>query len=246
MLRIFSLLLTILTIISFSVLFIGSCDTKKDVYPPSESTPEITYKSNKTIIIDAGHGGEDGGTIGKNGVFEKDLNLAISKVLAKKLEENGYKVILTRSDDTLLYDKNSDYKGKKKQQDLSNRLKIANSYGDAVFISIHMNSFPQSQYRGLQVYYSPNSPDSKLLAEEIQNSAHLFLDNTNNRSVKSSNGNIFILDRIEKPAVLIECGFLSNPEESLLLSDPVYQEKLCEVILTSVSSFIDEMDKSQN
>ncbi len=109
-------------------------------------------KQSPTIIIDAGHGGEDGGTVGINGSLEKDINLNIAFCLYDIFRLGGYDVVMTRKDDTLLYDRNVDYKGRKKALDLAARVSIANKYEDCIFISIHMNSFPEQKYSGLQVY----------------------------------------------------------------------------------------------
>ena len=178
------------------------------------------------VILDAGHGGEDCGAVGVNGVLEKDLNLQIALLLEKILNANGIRTVMTRSEDVLLYDKNSDYKGQKKIQDLATRRKIAEEYENAVFVSIHMNAFPQTQYSGLQVYYSANHPNSQALAEEIQSVTKQLLQPRNERKIKSGGENIYLLERLSCPAVLIECGFLSNSEECEKLSDPSYQEEL--------------------
>ena len=137
-----------------------------------------------TLIIDAGHGGEDGGTVGANGEFEKNLNLKIAFALRDMALSAGYDVVMTRTEDILLYDRNVDYKGRKKALDLLARVKIAEKYENAVFVSIHMNSFPNEKYSGLQVYYSPNNPLSEMVAKEIQDSARLYLQKENNRKMQ--------------------------------------------------------------
>ena len=128
----------------------------------------------------------------------------------------------------------------KKLSDMHNRENIINQSGADIFISIHMNSFPDSKYSGLQVYYSKNDPESRILAECIQNTVHKHLQPQNDRQIKPAGSNIFILDRIKIPAVLIECGFLSNDTEALLLSDPVYQKKLTVNLFLSISKYIAE------
>jgi len=192
------------------------------------------------VIIDAGHGGEDGGAVGKNGVFEKELNLLIASDLRDMLRANGINVIMTREEDVMLYDKNADYKGRKKMLDLAARLKIAESYEDCIFVSIHMNSFPQEKYSGLQVYYSGNSPNSLTLADKIQLSVREHLQKDNSRKTKKASGNIFLLDRIQSPAVLIECGFLSNPEECCMLCSEEYRRKLTMSIFCGINEYISE------
>lgn len=191
-----------------------------------------------TVIIDPGHGGEDGGAVGVNGVLEKDLNLSIAKIICDTLRADGVNAVMTREDDTLLYDKNSDYHGKKKIQDLATRRKIAEKYENVLFISIHMNAFPEGKYSGLQVYYSKNDASSQTLAESIQNTVKEKLTPSNNRSPKAAGDNIYLLDRLSCPAILVECGFLSNPDECQRLSDGNYQKQLSLCISASVMEYI--------
>lgn len=192
-----------------------------------------------TIVIDAGHGGEDGGT-SSGDTLEKDLNLSVALDLADMLRASGFEVVLTREDDRLLYDPMSDYKGRKKQLDLAERLRIGESFENAVFVSIHMNAFPDSQYRGLQVYFSPNHPASQELAQNIQTSVCEHLQTDNQRTVKKATSRIFILHQITKPAVLVECAFLSNPEECTLISTEEYRKKLTFCIFSGICEFISE------
>ena len=202
-------------------------------------TATDTQKSDKlTLIIDAGHGGEDGGTVGVNGVLEKDLNLKIAFALRDMALSAGYDTVMSRTEDVLLYDRNTDYKGRKKALDLLARAKIAEKYENAVFVSIHMNAFPDGKYSGLQVYYSVNDPLSKTVAEDIQSTVRLYLQSTNERKIKPATSNIYLLDRITLPAVLIECGFLSNADECALLSLDSYRQKLALSIFLSVSKYL--------
>ncbi len=201
---------------------------KKDT--PAESSPTFF----PVVVIDAGHGGEDCGAIGKNGVLEKDLNLQIAQKLQKILTANGIRCVMTREKDILLYDKNSDYRGHKKTQDLATRKKIAEENEAAIFISIHMNSFPHAQYSGLQVYYSRYSPISQELAQDIQSLTRDTLQKDNDRQIKSAGENIYLLDRLHCPAILVECGFLSNTEECNRLINECYQQQLALVIGMSI------------
>lgn len=191
-----------------------------------------------TVVIDAGHGGEDGGAVGVCGAIEKDLNLEISKLLADMLRANGINVVMTRTEDILLYDPDSDYKGHKKMLDLAARLKIARETENSIFVSIHMNSFTQPQYSGLQVYYSKNDPLSKSIADIIQSNVKKYVQSFNSRKSKPATSAIFLLDRLDTPAVLIECGFLSNYDECLLLSSAEYRERLSFVIFCSLMDHI--------
>jgi N-acetylmuramoyl-L-alanine amidase len=192
-----------------------------------------------TIILDAGHGGEDGGTIGTNGNLEKDLNLKIVLDLYEILKCSNFPVILTRSEDILLYDTNIDYHGRKKALDLAKRLEIAQEHENSIFISIHQNSFSDSKYSGLQVYYSINDPSSSDLAERIQLFNKQALQPKNERKTKAAGKNIFLLDRINTTAVLVECGFLSNQKECEMLSNEDYQKKLATVMYAAILDYLE-------
>lgn len=206
----------------------------------SQTLPVLVNKSHVTVIVDAGHGGEDGGAAADDGTLEKDLNLQISKLLCALYELNGTPVKATRDEDKLLYDYYGDlddYSGQKKVYDLKNRLKITTEYENPLFISIHMNKFTQEKYSGLQVYYSKNTAESSLFAKSIQDYTKMYLQPNNNRVIKPSNSSIFILDNIKTTAVLVECGFLSNHEEVEKLKSSEYQAKLALVIFASSISF---------
>ena len=192
------------------------------------------------IIIDAGHGGEDGGATGANGILEKDLNLMISDSLRCLFTVAGYDVLPTRTEDILLYDKNSDYAGKKKVLDLASRLELTRNNNCSLFLSIHMNYYPESKYSGAQVFFSPNAPQSKIIAEGIQTGLRNYIQKTNHRDVKAAGKNIYLLDRMTCPSVLVECGFLSNPEECEKLCNENYRRLLSLVLFCSVSDQIDK------
>ena len=169
------------------------------------------------IVLDAGHGGEDCGAVGKTGVYEKNLNLDITFQIGGLLKSNGYEVIYTRTNDSLLYTEEQNIKGIRKISDLKNRVKIAEQYPDAVFISIHMNSFGDSKYSGLQVYYGTKDSKSYDLAKSVQSTVRDMLQETNNRKVKRGD-KIYLLENVSAVSVLIECGFLSNADECEKLS----------------------------
>ena len=158
--------------------------------------------------------------------------------LCDMLKAKGVDVILTRTEDILLYDRNIDFQGRKKVLDLAARLKIAKDHPDAIFVSIHMNAFPEEKYSGLQVYYSKNNERSEEIAKEIQDINKLYLQPENSREIKAANSNIFLLDRSASPSVLVECGFLSNPEESRLLATAEYRQKLSLILCTAIINSI--------
>ncbi len=191
-----------------------------------------------TVVIDAGHGGEDGGAVGINGCIEKELNLEIALILRDLLSASGVNVRMTRTEDIMLYD--AAVPGKKKIQDLRRRVEIGEENEDALTVSIHMNTYPSPKYSGAQVYYSPNRPESKELAETVQEYIKSYLQPQNSRQIKESTSAIYLLHNIKNPAILIECGFISNQEEAELLCTDTYRHK---VALAIYSSIIDHLNK---
>ena len=187
----------------------------------------------RIFILDAGHGGEDCGAIGQNGVYEKDLNLAITMELGKQLADLGYTVVYTRTEDRLLYTEEENIRGLRKIYDLKNRVKMAENYTDATFISLHMNSFSDSRYDGLQVFYSGNSEESYALAASVQAQVKEKLQPNNTRSIREGAG-LYLMENLFCPAVLIECGFISNASECEKLCEKEYQKQLCFAILCGI------------
>lgn len=196
-----------------------------------------------TVILDPGHGGEDSGAVGVDGVLEKDLNLSMARRLYDLLTFEGWQVILTRREDVLLY--SSDLSLSHKSQDLKNRLDYSARYPRAIFVSIHMNKFPAESCKGLQIYYSPNHPDSRSMALELQTAIQKKLTPENHREIKSATSSIYILHRIQIPAILIECGFISNREESQLLRNGDYQKKMIAIFVAGLAQFSDWQGEGQ-
>ena len=188
------------------------------------------------VIIDAGHGGEDPGAIGATGVYEKDLNLSIAKELGAALEAEGFAVVYTRTDDKLLYTEEENIKGIRKISDLKNRCKIAEEYPSAIFVSIHMNSFGESKYSGLQVYYGTEDSSSNRLAINIQKNVAERLQPENKRAVKAGKS-MYLMQKIKNPCVLIECGFLTNTDECKKLSEKEYQKSLSSAIVCGIIEY---------
>ena len=191
----------------------------------------------QTLVIDPGHGGEDGGAEA-NGVVEKNVNLAISAYLREFMKITDTETVMTRTDDRLLYQTGET--ARKKYYDIQNRIALAKSFPDAFLVSIHQNKFGIPKYKGLQVYYSPNHDDSARLAALIQQNARSFLDESNKREIKKADSRIRLLNTVDMPAVLVECGFLSNPEEAARLADEAYQKKTAFVLFVSILQFIEE------
>ena len=192
-----------------------------------------TLGEETVFVLDAGHGGEDCGAIGSNGKYEKDLNFEITMELGRQLTDMGYAVVYTRTEDRLLYTEEQNIKGLRKIYDLKNRVKITNFYSNAVFISLHMNSFSDPKYSGLQVFYSENNEKSSALATSIQNQVKEKIQPKNNRNIRSGKG-LYLMDHLECVAILIECGFISNPEECQNLCEKEYQKQLCFSILCGI------------
>lgn len=197
--------------------------------------------SEKVIILDAGHGGEDSGAVGAGGVLEKNLNLEIANAIRLALEEKGFTVIMTRTEDKMLYSEEENVKGMRKLSDLKNRVKIAENYPNALFISIHMNSFGASKYSGLQVYYSEDDNGSMALANSIQSSVKDKLQPDNNRVTKCGK-ELYLLERSPVTTVLVECGFLSNAEECKKLSEKEYQNQLSFAIVCGIIEYIENIN----
>ena len=201
---------------------------------PSEARPS------PLMVIDPGHGGEDGGAA-QAGILEKNINLAVSERVGDLCTVFGLPALLTRTQDVLLYDAYGDlddYRGKQKTYDLRNRLRMAEESGAKLFLSVHQNQFPKSQYSGMQVYYSPNDPGSEELARRILLSGRMLLDPYNARETKEATNAIYLLHRIRIPAVLAECGFLSNPEERERLASPGYQQRVAAALFIPSAEFL--------
>ena len=190
------------------------------------------------IIIDAGHGGMDGGAVGCDGTIEKIINLEISKKLEKLCRLFGYEVIMTRENDDAICDKNCKTIRQKKVSDIKNRFKIIEENPDALFVSIHQNNYQSSKYYGAQTFYSPNSKSSMVLAESIQQSIATNLQTDNTRQIKKSGTQIYLLYHAQTTAVMVECGFMSNKTEMEKLKDEEYQKELAFAILMGINDYI--------
>lgn len=190
------------------------------------------------IVLDAGHGGEDGGAVGGDGLLEKTVNLKVAKALEDMFKLAGIPVVMTRTEDIMLNDPDAAIAGKRKMTDLRSRLKIAQNTPEGILVSIHMNSFSQAKYRGLQVYYSKNNEDSAALARTVQDGVRIHLQPDNQREIKPADSSIYLLDHCERPAVLIECGFLSNPDECALLGQEEYLGELSTVLFASICDYL--------
>ena len=192
-----------------------------------------------TVIIDAGHGGEDGGAE-VDGILEKDINLSIADKLADTLRLCGVHVTEIRDEDISVYDDSAQTLREKKVSDLKHRVEIVNGSENNILVSIHQNKFDNSSYSGAQVFYSSNNDKSRVLAGSIRNSVLSLLQNDNTRELKPANSDIYLLDNATVPAVIVECGFLSNDEERAKLLDSGYQSEMAYSIARGVLEYIDQ------
>ena len=193
-------------------------------------------KNQKTVILDAGHGTPDEGASSKTGVTEATINLSITLKTKEFLEQNGYKVILTRKNNNGIYDSNCTTIREKKNSDLKNRVKIANQSDADIFVSIHLNKIPEEKYWGWQTFYKNKNEEGKKLAESIQNNLNKVIQKENKR-VPLKIDNIYIIRNIKIATTIVECGFLSNNEEAKLLETAEYQEKLAEGIYKGIEDY---------
>lgn len=189
--------------------------------------------SGKTIALDAGHGGPDGGAESKDGIIEKDINLAITLRLRDYLQQAGAIVVLTRETDTDLAESGTKGYSKRKTQDLHNRADLIQNNNADMFLSIHLNSIPSNKWRGAQTFYYLNNPDNPNLAALIQSELRRNLENTD-RVAKLADKTVYLLKTLKIPSALVEVGFLSNPEEAKLLADENYQKMLAASVYQGV------------
>lgn len=197
-------------------------------FTTSSSMPRAEFN----VVIDAGHGGRDNGTSGKTtGVSESELNLKYALTLKDLCEEFGIGVTMTRSDMNGLYDENA---SNKKKSEMEKRKNVINNSGADVMISIHMNSFPLSSCSGAQVFYAKGSEEGFNLAKSIQTSVCQAFDNARDYVTV---GDYFVLNYSNIPAVLVECGFLSNPQEEKDLQTKEYRDKFCYALLAGILSY---------
>lgn len=200
------------------------------------SVSSENVKSMPTIVIDAGHGGEDGGAVSESGVLEKDINLSIANDTSALFYLLGFDVKQTRKTDIAL-DNGEDTIRKRKVSDMKKRLEIFNSSKENTIISIHQNKFSESKYHGTQIFYSPNNPKSKQLADSIKYSVKGLLQPDNERECKKADSGIYLLKNTNNPAVIVECGFISNGEECKNLLDSQYQKQMAFSITAGFLSY---------
>lgn len=220
----------IILLLSFFILMISAAgniavNTSSDI---SDNLP--------VIVIDPGHGGEDGGAVSDNGVLEKDINLSIANDTSALFYLLGFDILRTRKNDMAL-DSGEDTIRKRKVSDMKKRLEIFNSSKENTIISIHQNKFSESKYHGSQIFYSPNNSKSKQLADSIKYSVKGLLQPDNERECKKADGGIYLLKNTNNPAIIVECGFISNEEECNHLLNKQYQKQMAFSITAGFLSY---------
>ena len=208
-------------------------------FSPSETNP--------TLVIDAGHGGFDGGAVGATGITEQDINLSISQMLYDLSYFCGQKAVMTRTDTNALdYDASLSVR-ENKISDIHARENITNSTENPIFMSIHLNKFEDSKYFGAQVFYSKNNENSKAFAENIQSCLLSGIQNDNIRTAKQAANTIYLMKMLKCPAIVVECGFLSNPKEEQLLCTEDYQKQLAICIYSGYENYLNgENNETKN
>ena len=227
-----TLIITSIFIAIFVFIFTTDDIQKQNNYISTVSLPV----TEKVIVVDAGHGIPDEGAESSKGTTEAETNLKIALKLQNLLEQSGSTVILTRSDENAIYDIDSKTLRQKKISDIHNRVKIGNESSADIFVSIHLNKIPQSQYDGWQTFYKEGNEKGEKLAKEIQNSLNETIEKANNRIAKSID-NVYIIKHVEIPTTIVECGFLSNPDEEQLLLNDDYQNKLAWGIYNGIINY---------
>ncbi len=211
----------------FIVLSFFNIDNYSDVNTTDVNKP--------IIVIDAGHGGEDGGAVANN-IVEKDINLSISNKLKDIFKASGFNVVLTRDSDKMI-DTSGNSLRERKVSDMKNRLALFNKSENNIVISIHQNKFTQEKYSGTQIFYSKNNPQSETMAEYIRKNIAKLIQPENERTTKPADRSIYLLYNSKVPSVIVECGFLSNYKEAKKLNDNNYQKKLAFAVYSGVLEF---------
>lgn len=229
-----------LTVYSLVIILIGTIGIIF-VREPFSIFTDANFRTPKTVIIDAGHGGFDGGAV-VGDVLEKDINLKIANTLCNMLKTSDFKVVCTRTDDSSTESDPTATIAARKRSDLNNRLKIAKEYSNAIFVSIHLNKFQSGSAKGAQMFYSYKNSKAKKLAESLKCSVNRFLQPDNHRTVKEGSKSTFLLYYSPIPTVIAECGFMSNEQEFYLLKDENYQTEMAFALFCGILNYFSSED----
>ncbi len=214
-----------------------------DLYKASDAVYTAVQSEKKhVILIDAGHGGIDPGAVGADGTLEKDINLGIAQKLQTVLTLYGFETQMTRTGDFLISDDTAASVRQKKTSDLKKRLKMLEETDADMLISIHQNKYSVSKYSGAQVFYSKGNASSRELALILQSEIKSRMQNDNERQIKLSGSEIYLLYKATKPAVMVECGFMSNPDELENLKSESYQNEMALSVFSGIVKYLNEVD----
>ena len=225
----------IISMFILTIVITAYVKTPKYKIIPTMSVPV----TNKTIVLDAGHGTPDEGAQNSEGMTEAKINLEIVYKIKKLLEDCGATVILTRSDENAIYDENAKTIGQKKVSDIKNRVRIGNQSSADIFVSIHLNKIPDARCKGWQTFYNVRNEKSKDLANNIQKSLNDTMKIENKRTPQKLT-NVYIMKNVEIPITIVECGFLSNKEDASLLKTEEYQDKLAWGIYDGIINYFQD------
>ena len=231
--------------VSFALILLFAAVISRLWIQKTSAVVSLQVNPDYVFVLDAGHGGEDGGASSSDGTTESGINLSVTLKLDDLAHLLGMQTVLVRSTDTAVYSPGCNSFSEKKVSDLHNRAKLVNDTQQAFLVSIHQNFFPQSQYSGAQVFYNHIAPAEEF-AEFLQGKLALSLDPANRRAAKSAADTIFLMREITKPGILVECGFLSNAAEAEKLQSNAYQTKLALVIASALYELVPkEMEHSE-
>ena len=228
-------ILSAAALVLFAAVKLTSDAGKRSLSAVSSDAVKKTYP---VVVLDAGHGGEDGGAVADDGTLEKDINLAVSNGVAAVFELFGVRYVAVRTQDVSVCDDGLSTVRERKRSDILNRFALMNETPDAIFVSIHQNMYPDGKYWGAQVFYSANNAGSAALATCIRESVVSALQPDNKREIKPSTDSIYLLYNAGIPAVMVECGFLSNTNERARLLDPVYRTQMSYCVFKGVLHYM--------
>lgn len=231
----FAILMCLIFVFSVCV-FSGITTIKREIESVYSSFTEMT--DSPTVVLDAGHGGEDGGAVAYDGTLEKDLNLKMTEKIAFLFDLFGIRYSSIRTEDISVGDTTLDTIRARKASDIYKREAIINSFENPIFLSIHMNKFEVEKYSGTQVFFGPVNSKSEVLANCIQMSVKNSIQQDNSRKIKAATDDIYLLYNASAVAVMVECGFLSNMTELELLKDSSYQMQLSYFIVNGLINYM--------
>lgn len=234
----------ILTFVCFALILgiamVGNSFSEKRLAVETAADRITDAPQKPVVVIDAGHGGMDGGCVSVDGIPEKGINLNIALSLRDILTVMGYQPVCTRESDISIHSDGVEGLAKQKKSDMENRLALFNKYDGAIAVSIHQNQFTDGKYSGAQMFYSEKSAESEKLAGIMKEQFVSYLQPENTRETKPVGDELYLLNNAECPAIMVECGFLSNREESLKLQDENYQKQIAFTVFTGISRFSQE------